>query len=117
MSFLGSHDNVAIAVLAGEYDAGAVKEAVFYKYKAKGLKSLAATPDLSEHLFVVSNKMSDKEFNTIKNVFLDMKNSPEGMKVLKGIKKTITAMGKVKDEDYSNLREILGFLKEKKVIK
>ena len=32
-AFLKNHHNVAIGVLAGDYDAGAVKEAVFYKYE------------------------------------------------------------------------------------
>ena len=42
--FLGSHDNVALGVLTGDYDAGAVKEAIFYKYAARGLKAIATTP-------------------------------------------------------------------------
>lgn len=116
MRFLGSHDNVAIAVLTGEFDAGAVKEAVFYKYKNKGIKSLAATPELSEHLFVVSNKVSQKTADKIQNVLLNLKNTNEGIKVLKGIKKTMSAMGVVSDKDYDNLREILNLLKEKKII-
>lgn len=116
ISFLGSHDNVAIAVLTGEFDAGAVKEAVFYKYKNKGIKSLAATPELSEHLFVASNKVPQKTVDKIQNVLLNMNSNSEGIKVLKGIKKTMNAMGVVSDKDYDNLREILNLLKEKKII-
>ena len=117
MSFLGSHDNVAIAVLSGEFDAGAVKEAVFHKYKAKGIKSLAATPELSEHLFIVSNKVSDETVDKIRNIFLNLENHNEGKAVLKGIKKSMTGMGTVVDKDYDNLREILDLLKKKKIIK
>jgi len=117
VSFLGSHDNVAIAVLTGEFDAGAVKEAVFHKYKAKGIKSLAVTPELSEHLFVVSNKVSDKKFDEIRTILLNLNKSEDGNKVLKGIKKSLTAMGAVSDRDYDNLREILNLLKKKKIIK
>lgn len=116
LSFLGSHDNVAIAVLTGEFDAGAVKEAVFHKYQEKGIKSLASTPELSEHLFVVSNKVSNKKLKEIRNIFMNLKNNNEGKQVLKGIKKTITGMGEVADKDYDNLREILNLLKQKKII-
>jgi len=116
MSFLGSHDNVAIAVLSGAFDAGAVKEAVFYKYEDRGLKSLSETPELSEHLYVVSNKVSEENVERIKNIMMEMKNDAEGMKVLKGIKKTITEMGSVSDKDYDNLREILGLLTEKGIL-
>ena len=117
VSFLGSHDNVAIAVLTGEFDAGAVKEAVFYKYKDKGIKSLASTPELSEHLFIVSNKISDKQADKIKSTFLALMSSEKGMKILKHIKKSITGLGSVSDKDYDNLREILNFLKKKNITK
>ena len=117
MSFLGSHDNVAISVLSGEFDAGAVKEAVFYKYQHKGLKSLASTPELSEHLFVVSNKVPEKTAAKLKRIFLNLSNDEEGINVLKGIKKSMTGMGTVSDKDYDNLRDILNFLEKKKIIK
>ena len=117
INFLGSHDNVAIAVLSGEYDAGAVKEAVFHKYKVKGIKSLAVTPELSEHLFVVSDKVSGKMVDKLKRILLNLKNHEEGKRILKGIKKSMTGMGEVVDTDYDNLRKILDFLKKEKVIK
>lgn len=117
ISFLGSHDNVAIGVLSGEFDAGAVKGAVFHKYKAKGIKSLAATPELSEHLYVVSNKVPEETVDKIRNILLNLEKTHEGRTVLKGIKKTMTGMGTVEDKDYDNLREILDVLKKKKIIK
>ena len=117
ISFLGSHDNVAFSVLTGEYDAGAVKEEVFYKYKNKGLTTLAFTPELSEHLFVTSNKLSKKLVNKIQKVFLELNNHKEGLAVMKGIKKSMTGMATAKEKDYNNLREILGLLKKKEIIK
>ncbi len=59
--FLGNHDSVALAVLMGEFDVGAVKEAVYYKYQKQGLKLLQWTPDISEHLFVASQHLSADE--------------------------------------------------------
>lgn len=117
MSFLGSHDNVAISVLTGDFDAGAVKEAVYNKYKPRGIKSLAETPALSEHLFVASDKLSQKMVDKIRNVLVNLHTSEQGMKVLSGIKKKMTGMEPVEDKDYDNLREILRSLKEKKIIK
>jgi phosphonate transport system substrate-binding protein len=116
ISFLGSHDNVAIAVLSGEYEAGAVKEAVFHKYKSRGLRSLATTPELSEHLFVASNKLPEKTVIKIRNILLNLGDNKEGMQVLKGIKSSLTGMGTVEDKDYDNLRMILNTLKKKKII-
>ena len=53
----------------------------------------------------------------IRNILLNLKNSDEGMKILKGIKKSMTAMGAVADKDYDNLRDILNTLKKRKIIK
>lgn len=111
-NFLGSHDNVALAVLAGEYDAGAVKEAVFDKYQARGLKTLDTTPALSEHLFVTSKKLDNTTINKLRKAFLSLNTAPDGKEIMDSIKPGITAMTAVEDKSYNNLREILRTLKE-----
>ncbi|MGD8525480.1 MAG: phosphate/phosphite/phosphonate ABC transporter substrate-binding protein [Thioalkalispiraceae bacterium] len=115
-SFLGSHDNVAIGVLSGNFDAGAVKEAVYHKYKDKGLTSLASTEALSEHLFVASNRLPQVLVDNIKKILLDLKNHQAGRDIMNGIKKNMNAMAEARDEDYDNLRNILSVLKQRKII-
>jgi phosphonate transport system substrate-binding protein len=111
-AFLGSHDNVALAVLAGDYDAGAVKEAVFHKYRSRGLRALATSPALSDHLFVASNRLSPHEVARIRQVLLNLGATADGIKVMYKIKRGITAMLSVSDEDYQNLRTMLSKLEE-----
>jgi phosphonate transport system substrate-binding protein len=110
--FMGSHDNVALAVLSGEFDAGAVKEAVFYKYQARGLKALETTPALSEHLFVTSNKLDSATVDKLREAFLSLNEDPDGKRIMNSIKPGMTAMAPVEDKDYANLREILRTLKQ-----
>jgi len=117
LDFLGSHDNVALGVLSGDYDAGAVKEAVYNKYKPRGIKALDTTPALSEHLFVAGNHLSKKLITNIKHIFLNMKKHPDGLKAMKSIKKKMTGMVPATDADYNNLREILGTLKKHNIIR
>ncbi len=50
--FLSDQYNVALGVLMGDFDVGAVNSSVYLKYKKRGLKELARTPEISEHLFV-----------------------------------------------------------------
>ena len=116
IDFLGSHDNVALGVLSGDYSAGAVKEAVFYKYKSRGIKALATTPALSEHVFVAGSHLPEKLASTISHVLLNLKSSIEGRKAMKSIKSKMTAMLPARDTDYDNLREILGTLKSHNII-
>ena len=115
--FLGSHDNVALSVLSGDYHAGAVKEAVFHKYESRGIKAIATTPALSEHLFVAGNHLSDNLVSQLKQTLLKLNKTTNGKKAMKSIKKTMTSMMPATDSDYNNLRTILNTLKENKVIK
>jgi phosphonate transport system substrate-binding protein len=105
--FLGNHSNVAMAVLSGKYDAGAVKEAVFHKYESRGLHSVAATPQLSEHLFVARANMPKQKLERIRAALLTLHQQANGMKTLHAIKKTMTRLVPAKYSDYDNLRKIL----------
>ena len=105
--FLLSHDNVALAVLSGDFDAGAVKPAVFRKYEEKGLRTIAVTPRISEHLFVVRKNLPVGQFNILRNAMLSMHKSNEGLAALHAIKKSITGLVEAKSSDYDNLRKIL----------
>lgn len=105
--FLGNHTNVALAVLSGQYDAGAVKEAVFHKNKSRGLRSVATTPQLSEHLFVTRANIPEKQLAQIRDLMLNLHQQGKGLKILHNIKKTITRLSPAKNSDYNNLRKIL----------
>ena len=110
--FYGSHDNVALAVLTGDADAGAVKEAVYYKYKTRGLRVLKFTPDISEHLFVASSKLKKELIKDIQYIFLNMNvNNRLEKKILNSIKPGMDGFTKAKDSDYDNLRVILKTIK------
>ena len=115
-SFLGNHVNVALSVLSGQYDAGAVKEAVFYKYQSRGLRELATTPALSEHVFIASDSLSPELIEVLRSAFYKMKDDADGIKAMKSIKSTITAMVPTVDADYDNLRNILATLRDNGVV-
>jgi len=105
--FLYSHSNVALGVLSGDFDAGAVKPAVFRKYEAEGLQIIAKTPKISEHLFVARNDLPELQIEKLRNAMLNIKSSNNGMVALRSIKKSITGLVKVTNSDYENLREII----------
>ena len=106
--FYGSHDNVALAVLTGDTDAGAVKEAVYNKYKNRGLRALKFTPDISEHLFISTSKMNNKLVDDVRGVFLNMNSNNNIEKLIfNSIKPGIDGFVTAKDSDYDNLRDIL----------
>jgi phosphonate transport system substrate-binding protein len=105
-AFLGSHNNVAFGVLSGDYDAGAVKEGVFYKFQAKGLRALASTPKISEHLFVARSDLSKTLVKKIQKILFQLHKDKEGRAAMVAIKNSMTRMVPVKLSEYDNLRVI-----------
>ena len=101
--FLGSHNNVVLGVLGGYYDAGGVKEGVYYQYRDRGLHILAKSQPIAEHLFVANSNLSLKTINNIRQLLLNLQDKA----ILTSIKKSVTGMASVNDEDYQALRSIL----------
>lgn len=101
--FLGSHHNVALGVIGGYYDAGGVKEGVYYEYKDRGLRLLAESPPIAEHLFVANNNLPAETIDKVRQLLVNLKDQT----ILKAIKPSVTGMALVKDEDYDHLRTIL----------
>jgi phosphonate transport system substrate-binding protein len=106
-AFLDNHNNVALGVLAGDYDAGAVKEEVFYKYQTRGLKALMKTPEISEHLIIAGNNLHAAKVKVLREALYGLKKDEQGGNIMSAIKKTMTGMVPASDEDYDNLRTIL----------
>ena len=111
----GNHNNIALAVLSGDVNAGAVKEQIYHKYEARGLKHIAITPEIPEHLFVAGNKMDDETYIKIKQAMLAIKIPEDVQRLLKPIKETSTGLSDVQDSDYDNLREIFRAVKADEV--
>lgn len=110
--FVGNHQAVVLAVLRGDFDAGAVKQEVFASYRRRGLQLLALTPSVSEHLFVAAKAMPEAEIEELRQLLFGLDDSGPGRKVLRAIKRSVTGMGPVKDADYDNLRDIIAALRD-----
>ncbi len=110
--FLKNHHNVALGVLLGNFDAGAVKEEVFDEYRQQGLKMLKRTPPISEHLFVVRKTLPPETVEALRNGLYVLKNDPEGLAIMTAVKENVTGMVPAIDSDYDNLRSILKTLKD-----
>ncbi len=105
-AFLGSHKNVAVAVLLGEFDAGAVKDEVLAEH-APALRALALSPPISEQFFVATAKLPAEDVERVRSALMDLNSSPEKLAVLGGITAGVTGLVPASDEDYDGLRKIL----------
>lgn len=105
---LGNHDNVALSILIGDFDAGGVKEEVFTEYEEKGLRALAYSPYVSEYLFVAGTHLPKDEIARIRGLMLEMKNDAQGRAVLTNLRRNATGLVPARDRDYDSLRRIMG---------
>ena len=105
--FLGSHNNVVLAVLSGDFDAGAVKDEVFDKYAKQGLRALVDTPYYSDHVFVTRSTLAPGTIQALRSAMLRLKDTPGGREILEAIKPHTTALVPAVDTDYDNLRQVL----------
>lgn len=109
---LKSHKNVALGVLAGDFDAGAVKEEVYDEFAARGLRVLARLPLVSEHLFVVRATLPPTDVETLRKALLQLKQLPNGPAIMRSIHMKMTNMVPVSDADYDSLRKMLAALEK-----
>ncbi len=110
LQFLGGHANVAMGVLMGDFDAGAVMEDVFYEFQSRGLRELATTPPISEHVFVTHNGLSPAIIDRLRRALFSLRESERGRAIMRGIKKNMTGMVPARTADYRNLRTMLDSL-------
>lgn len=96
----GSHDNLALAVATGAFDATGMMPDIAAKYP--DLEVIAKTPFLPEHVFAATPSMDPALFGEIQAALLGL--DPQ---LQKGIKGSLTGMQKVNDKDFDGLRKIL----------
>lgn len=111
--FLGNHRNVALGILLGEFDAGAVKEEVYEDFIGHGLVALKKTPAISEHVFIARNGMPVSRLEKIRKAFIGLSSTPKGSEVLSAIKPDVTGLVVASDQDYDNLRQMMHLLPKK----
>lgn len=104
--FLGTHRNVALAVLAGDFAAGAVKKEVFDEFAAQGLRALATSPGVPDHIFVARSNLPDELCKKLSATMVAMHTTAEGMAALHKLHKGLTALVPAKDAEYDDLRRI-----------
>ena len=106
-AFLHAHRNVALAVLSGDFDAGAIHEDIFREYAPRGLRALAHQPPIADHLLVASARLSGTEVDTLRRALLGLLGTSAGKAALAAIDPGMTALVAARDSDYDNLRTLM----------
>lgn len=105
---LGHHDDVARAVLKGDYDAGAVMQSVALRHSNGNLNVLATSPPIPEFIFCASLSLSGRERGVLARGLRDLtKEDPESRAILSSLYKDYDGFVEAEDEDYDGIRRMM----------
>jgi phosphonate transport system substrate-binding protein len=106
--FIGHYDNIARAVLNGDFDAGILKDTMAFQWQGKGLRILAESPALPPYNIAANGDIDDATLAKLKDAFLTLdKNNPEHLKVIKAIDKKYDGFAATSDAEYDVVRELI----------
>ena len=101
--FLGSHDNVAKAVMKGMFAAGGIKPGVAKKYIGKGLKIIATSEPVYEHLVIIGPNVDEATVEKVRKALLNVADTT----VYTSIKGSLSGFTKVTSADYDNIKAVI----------
>jgi phosphonate transport system substrate-binding protein len=107
--FLRHHDSVANAVLKGQFDAGAVKDIIAYKYQKDGLRFIFMTDPIPTVPIVVRADASQEMVKSVKTALLNLnpKDPNHQKKMAQWDEEFKYGFTEVSDADYDPIRKIL----------
>ncbi len=104
-NYLGHHDDVAKAVLNGDFDAGGIMESTAYRFKDKGLKFIKFSEDIPEFNICLSAEVDAATAAAIKDALCAItEGTAEGTAILKSINPGYTGFVDADDGDYAHVR-------------
>ena len=113
VAYLDHYDNIAKAVLLGDFDGGIMKDTVYEKFAAQGLRVVYASPPLASYVFVVSGKLDAATQHKLKDAFMALNQpTPEAKSVLKTLDQGYDGFQPSSDKDYDGERKLIARVKK-----
>ena len=107
-AYLKHYDNIAKAVLAGDFDGGILKDSTADDFKDKGIVVIGSTPPLPSYVFAVHSSMPVSIRNKLRDAFLSLKkDNPVGAVTLEAFDSTYDGFVVVQDSAYDNVRKLI----------
>lgn len=107
-NYLGHHDDVAKAILNGDFDAGGIMESTAHKFKDMGLKLIKFSGDIPEFNICVSGGLDPSVRVALRDALVSISSAvPECDALLKSLNPNYTGFTEASDEDYNNIRSMM----------
>lgn len=107
-AYLKHYDNIAKAVIAGDFDGGILKDSLAEEFKSKGLVVIGSTPPLPSYIIAVHPGMPEAMRTTLRNALLALnKSTPDGAATLEAFDKGYDGFAVVDDAAYDTVRKLI----------
>jgi len=107
-AYLKHYDNIAKAVLAGDFDGGILKDSVADDFKDEGIVVIGSTPPLPSYIFAVNPSMPVAVRNKLRDALLALKKTtPDGSATLEAFDRTYDGFAVVDDQAYDPVRKLI----------
>lgn len=107
-AYLKHYDNIAKAVLAGDFDGGILKDSTADDFKDKGIVVIGSTPPLPSYIFAVHPSMPANTRNKLRDALLSLKkDSPVGTVTLEAFDSTYDGFVVIQDNAYDTVRKLI----------
>ena len=108
IAYLKHYDNIAKAVLAGDFDGGILKDSVAEDFKNKGIVVIGTTPPLPSYIFAVHPGMPVAVRNQLRDALLALKKTtPDGAATLEAFDIAYDGFAVVDDQAYDTVRKLI----------
>lgn len=101
--FVGSHNNVAKGILNGTFAAGGLQPNVAKEYEGKGLRVIATSEPVYEHVVVIGPSVDQATADKVRQALLNVKDP----QVYTSIKPSLVGFTTVQASDYDGLKTIM----------
>jgi phosphonate transport system substrate-binding protein len=106
--FIGHYDNIARAVLNGDFDAGILKDTMAFAWKGKGLRVIYSSPALPPYNIVVSKTVDQKTVSALRQAFLSLnRKDPGHLEIIKALDKKYDGFAPTSDAEYDVVRKLI----------
>jgi phosphonate transport system substrate-binding protein len=107
-AYLKHYDNIAKAVLAGDFNGGILKDSIADEFRSKGLAVIGSTTPLPSYIFAVHPGMPVAVRNQLRDALLALnKNTPERAATLEAFDKGYDGFVVVEDSAYDTVRRLI----------
>jgi len=107
IEYLNHYDNIAKAVLLGDFDAGIIKDTIFDEYAAKGLRKLYESDQLAGYVIAASPRMNKELREGIQKALIGITTTEQGRQALMALDKGYTGFASVEDREYDSIRKLI----------